>query len=195
MQGQGIAIYSDENNERRRIEGDGIMTEKFFIVTEASPLHKDYFHWLENKKVVQKFACDFAKEHGLPTLISYNNDSFAVVLERKKHYPFMIQLKKNPTWTEKGELYEFKKSSVIGKAWIEELKASDLKVESRPLVLMYFSNCMGRWGWELFQYGEKLYLKTSSESEPNTPDGMTEIKGSEYYAAIEAYDAEREVKR
>lgn len=71
---------------------------------------------------------------------------------------------------------------------MEELKAANLKILHRPLAMIYFSNPCGRWGWELFEHGEHLYLKTTSEYEPNIPDGMTEIKGSEFYKAKEEYD-------
>ena len=167
------------------------MSEKFFIVTEKSPLFKEYFDWKTNEKAARKFACSFAKRYGLPTRISYDSTTFSIIVDRNKPNPFKNQLKKVPCWTEEGELYEFKKNSAIGKAWVDELKAANLKIESRPLVLMYFSNPVGRWGWNLFEYCGKLYLKTTSESEPNVPEGMTEIKGSEFYKAEEDYDAEK----
>jgi hypothetical protein len=170
------------------------MTEKFYIVTEKSPLFKEYFDWLKNEKVAREFACDFAKRYGLPALISYDNTTFSIIVDRKKSNPFMVQLKKAPCWTEKGELYDFKKNSPIGKAWIGELKAANLKILRRPLVLMYFSNPCGRWGWELFDYENRLYLKIETECEPNTPEGMMEIKGSEYYKAVEEQDAKKEAK-
>ncbi|MGX8711657.1 MAG: hypothetical protein ACQGTM_15600 [bacterium] len=170
------------------------MIEKFFIVTEASPLFKEYFDWLENEKATREFACNFAKRHDLPTLISYDNTTFSIILDKNRPNPFKSQLKKLCTWTEKGELYDFKMNSPIGKAWIEELKAAKLKVLRRPLAMIYFSTPCGRWGWELFEYGDRLYLKTTSECEPNVPHGMTEIKGSEYYKVVEENDAEQEEK-
>lgn len=171
------------------------MYEKFFVVTPKSPLHHDYLSWKENSDQVTKFACAFAKRHELPVLISYDNTTFSVILERGKHYSFMAQLKKIPCWTEKGELYDFRKNSIIGKAWIEELKTANLKIEKRPLVLMCFSNPMGRWGWNLFECDKKLYLKTTSENDPNVPDGMIEIKGSDFYKAKEAYEKSIEASK
>lgn len=168
------------------------MTERFFIVTEKSPLYKDYFLWIENEKITRKFACDFAKRHGLPVLFSYDNTTFSIIVGEIKSNQFENQLKKLCTWTEAGKLYEFKKNSVIGKAWVNELKSANLKVVGRPLVLMYFSDCFGRWGWNMFECGGNLYLKTTSENEPDVPDGMTGIRGSEFYKAKEDYDAQKE---
>lgn len=170
------------------------MIEKFFIVTEASPLFKEYFDWLNNAKTAREFACDFAKRHGLPTLISYDNTTFSIIVDKDKPNLFKGQLKKLCVWTEKGESFDFKKNSPIGKAWIEELKAAKLKIQRRPLVLMYFSSPSGRWGWQMFEHDGRLYLKTTSESEPNTPKGMTEVKGSEFYRASEENDARQEGK-
>lgn len=165
------------------------MNEQFFIVTEESPLYKDYFDWKANNKEATKIACDFAKRHNLPALIAYTNSQFSIIANKEELNLFKNQLKKYGTWTEHGVLYDFKKNSPIGKAWKAELNDKNFKILNRPLAMLYFSDSCGRWGWQFLEYDNKLYLKISTEREQNTPKGMKEIKGSEFYSALENYES------
>lgn len=164
------------------------MNERFFIVTEESPLYKDYFDWKVNNKEAAKIACDFAKRHNLPALIAYTNSRFFIIANKEEFNLFKNQLTKDGTWTERGVLYTFKKNSFIGKAWIQELKSKNFTVLPRPFVATYFSISYGKWGWEFLEHDNKLYLKIDTEYKQNTPKGMKEIKGSEFYTALENHE-------
>ena len=169
------------------------MSEKFFIVTEKSKLYDDYFEYRKNQKQLHKIMHDFTKKYNLPNLAAADGDTYSIIAD--KDSPFKSQLKKYPTWTKSGELYDFKKSSFIGKAWHKTLNTAGFKFIREPLILLYFNNMQGKWGWETFEDGEKLYLKIETEFEQSSPNGMNEIKGSEYYKAVEEYDARKGIQQ
>ena len=169
------------------------MSEKFFIVTKKSKLYDDYFQYRRNQKQLRKIMRDFTKKYHLPNLAAADGDTYSIIAD--KNTPFKSQLKKHPTWTKRGKLYDFKKSSFIGKAWRETLNTAGFKFIHRPLILLYFSNIQGKCSWETFKDNEKLYLKIETEFEQNTPNGMNEIKGSEYYKAIEEYNARKGIQQ
>jgi len=162
--------------------------EKFFIATEKSNFYKDYFAYNDNRKQLRKLMCGFAKSNNLPNLASADENTYSIIVKKGESNPFENQLKKGGVWTKKGELHDFKKNSPIGKAWCIFLKTNGFKPVGRPYIFFYFTNISGRCGMETFYNDKTLYLKINTEQEPNTPNGMNEIKGSEYYKAIEDWE-------
>lgn len=166
------------------------MAEKFFIVTEESPLHKEYFDWRQNRNNVNEFVKKFTKSHGIEAHeYSASTDRLCIVPTENDHMHFLSQLGVNEL---KEGLYIFKKNSSIGKAWIAELKSRSLTVKHRPLVSFYMKYSCGRSLSRLFAINGILYMSFSSEGDSEGGEGMHEILGSEFYKAIEDYEKQEE---
>lgn len=157
--------------------------EKYFIVTEANPLHNDYKAYRNNSKLINEHVKQFCQSHGIKAEeYVANNDSFYIVATNEDKINFKSSLGKA---VEQG-IYPFKKNSKIGKAWVESLKEKKLKVLHRPMVGMYFRNAYGRHRSRLFEFEGNVYCSFESESgEVNVPEGMKEIKASEFFKVIE----------
>ena len=166
------------------------MTEKFFIVTEESPLHKEYFDWRQNRNDVNEFVKKFTKSHGIEAHeYSASTDRFCIVPTENDRMHFLSQLGVNEL---KEGLYIFKKNSPIGKAWIAELKSRSLTVEHRPFVSFYMKYSCGRSPSRLFAINGILYMSFASDGEFEAKEGIREIRGSEFYKAIEDYEKQEE---
>jgi len=167
------------------------VSEKFFIITDESPYHKEYMDYKQNIKDVNEFLKKFMVEHEIQTTEYAPNDTTLwIVPKGDDKEKLKSQLKANSY----GELFAFKKNSVIGKAWISERKAVGLNVLQKPFVPFFFNNCCGHSRSNIFAIGETVYLQFEAEGEIDTPKGFTEIKGSEFYNVVEDYNAKQEEK-
>jgi hypothetical protein len=160
--------------------------EKFFIVTEQSELHKNYFDYKENRNVLCDLYNEFATKYGI---------------EANQYYPMSVGLAIIPT---KGDiekfdkilkkemgsgLREFKKNSEITKDWMQIIKTRNIKILHRPFVEFYFKHNYGKSSSRLFDIDGVVYCSfENSYSELDTPEGFTEIKASEFYKVIKDYE-------
>lgn len=164
------------------------MYEKFFVVTEASPLHKEYFDWKKNSYNVNEFVKVFTQEHGIEACeYSTSSDRFYIVPTKNDRAKFASQVAVHEL---PNGLYAFKKNSPIGVSWVEELNAHSLTVERRPFIPIYMKHSCGRSSSRIFDVNGILYMSFVGDGEFEANDGIREIKGSEFYKAIEDYEAE-----
>lgn len=157
--------------------------EKYFIVTEGSPLYKAFKEYQENLELVNEHVKKFMKKHGIKTSeYSASNETFYIVPVREDKEKFENSLGK-----ELGNgLRPFKKNSKIGKDWVNSLKSKNLKVIRKPMVALYFETCAGRHWSRLFELNGVVYCTFALENgNPNVPKGMIEIKASEFFKIIE----------
>lgn len=166
------------------------MSEKFFVVTEASPLYKEYFEWKQNCHDVNEFVKDFTKIRGIEAHEYYaSSDRFYIVPTENDSMKFISQLAAHEL---DNGLRAFKKNSSIGTAWVAGLKAHKLSVKHKPFALFYVKNSCGRSQSRLFDISGTLYMSFSNESNFEVEDGICEIRGSKFYKAIEDYETKRE---
>ncbi|WHH58453.1 hypothetical protein [Petroclostridium sp. X23] len=159
--------------------------EKFYIVTEESELHQEYFEHQKNVKVINDHVIDFMKDQGIETTKYYPaNDTLYIIPTQKDAAKFAKVLAKQVN----DGLRSFKKNSAICKEWVKSLKGKGLKVLSKPHIFMYFRG-YERFSWRLFDVDNTLYCSYSCNSDSiDTPKGFTVIKASEFYKVIEDYN-------
>lgn len=159
------------------------MTEKFYIVTEKSPLFKEYFDWKQNVHDVNEFVKEFMQKHGIESCeYSAACERFYIVPAESDRIKFLSQFTANEL---PGGLYAFKKNSSIGKAWTSELRAHNLSVKCRPFVPFHIKHSCGRSSSRIFDVNEILYMSFAGDGEFEAEEGIREIPGSEFYKVIE----------
>lgn len=159
--------------------------ERFFIVNKDSQLHKDYFNYLEDGKRVGAAFGELREQFGIET------NEFYPYKDRMVIVPTENDCEKFEKLMKKTSLGEFKKASEPTKAWIEKVK--DIEHMNSPRLLSYFPLLGRRWTEKLFAYDGKVYCSIDANADFETPDFVTEIKGSEFYKVIE--ECEERMKR
>lgn len=157
--------------------------EKFYIVTEQSRLHKDYFEYKNNAKRIKELVNEFTDKHTIETHLYYpSNSGIAIVPTKNDKELFDKMLNKSV-----GEgLRFFKKNSKISKDWINLLDINNIKVINKPMVGFYIRGLLGKHRTRLFDVEGILYCSVDTDvQEINCPEGFTEIKASEFYKVIE----------
>ena len=160
--------------------------ERCFIISKGCKLHNDYMAYIEGTKKNNEIIKKFFEENGIEAKsYSLKSNSLAIIPTESDLNKFKQKFKKVPSATTDGNtLYEFKKNSVIGKAYIE-LK---LKVLHKPMVGFYLGELFLRMRSRLFMYENVLYASVEAEglrSDMDMPDGWEEIKRSEFYKVVE----------
>lgn len=160
--------------------------EKFYIVTEKSELNKDYFDWKENLKTVNNHVKKFSKENGIESKEYYATDEmFYIVPTENDSKTFNNSFLKQEF---DDGLKAFKKNSIIRKAWVKSLKEKNIKILHKSYADVYFEHCYGKFTTRLFDVDSVVYLSINNEYELETPEGMTEIKASEFYKIVEDHN-------
>lgn len=160
--------------------------EKYFIVTKDASLHDDYFAYKNNDRDISVIAKEFMEQYGIEAKqYARSSGSFYISATQNDYEKFKPMFKKDKI----NGLYEFKKNSEIGKAWIELLKSKDLKVLHKPFIAFEFSKFNGgKYSTRLFDIDGVVYLSFDCGYEVDTPDGFKEIKASEFFKIIEDYE-------
>ncbi|WP_438435432.1 hypothetical protein [Gorillibacterium sp. sgz500922] len=162
--------------------------EKFFIVTEAAEIHKDYFAWKENNARVRDFVRSFFEEFGIKSQQYVAlTDSISIKAEEPDLTTHAKVLVQSPHY---HDFRKFRANSKIGKEWLRRLKESSLPIHSKPRPSMYAKLWQGRFRERIFDHNGKLYCQLIADFSITSPEGWEEIKGSEFMAAVE--DATRE---
>lgn len=154
--------------------------EKFFIVKQDSQLYKDYFSYLEDRKKVGAAFNELREEFGIET------NEFYPYKDRMVIVPTENDCEKFEKLMKKTSFGEFKKTSEPHKAWVEKVK--DIEHMSGPRLLYYFPLLGNKWTERLFEHDGKVYCTINANADFETPDFVTEIKGSEFYKVIEEYE-------
>lgn len=155
--------------------------EKYFIVTEKSELHSDYFNYRANRLAVNALIKSFFTENGIEAKEYYaSDDRLMIVPAEADGEKFGSYLGAN----QGNGLRTFKANSKINKAWIRVLKDAGMKVIRKPMVMLYFQGLGGKSRSRLFDINGVVYCSYESEK-VNIPDGFIEIKASEFFKVIE----------
>jgi hypothetical protein len=158
--------------------------EKYFTVTEKNSLRKDYMDYLQNIKDVNVIAKKFMEDNNFETHeYSCSNTAFYIVPTDND----LTNCSKSLMNDVGNELRRFKKNSKIGKAWIQTVKDSEIKVLQKPYIPSYFKNTFGHMRMNIFMINDIVYCYFEMEHDFEVPEGMIEIKASEYYQVIEEH--------
>ena len=82
---------------------------------------------------------------------------------------------------------KFKLRNPLNKEWVSLCKENGLTENAhKPYVPFYFTIGCFKCGWRLFDLDNVIYCTFSSEGDFNVPEGLTEIKASEFYSIMES---------
>lgn len=156
--------------------------ERYFTVTEESSLYKDWFDYQKNAADVNAVVKSFMNKHNIGSNKYYAADDAIFIIPTAADNETYKTVLCSPL--ENG-LRKFRTTSKIGKAWVNELKAANLKVVRKPMVIMYFRSFKGgKYRSRIFDQDGCLYCSIDPvDGDP--PKGFVEMKASEFYKIVE----------
>ncbi len=164
--------------------------EKYFIVTEDSPLYKDYNDWMDNTQQLHILVKLFLPVNNIEAdHYGYYGDNLCIVPTDNDLNNFKNVLSKDLG----NGLRPFKSNSKIQKSWEKILSEGNIEKKSKPYVPMYFSHCSGKMNSRLFDIDNVVYCSFKQNDNYETPKGMIEIKASKFWEIIEN-EKERQYK-
>lgn len=155
--------------------------EKYYIVTPDSPIYEGYKDYKAMTKRVNAAFIEFAKEQGIETNEYYQSVHHLHIC------PTDGDIDKFGKYFKKDTPGLFKKNSLPAKAWINKCQALGLKSPRKPNLVFVF-NVFGQIRCRLFMINDVLYASYETECAFDNPAGFKEIKGSEFFKAIEEYE-------
>ncbi len=159
--------------------------ERFFEVTPASALHKEWIEYKENDRRVREQFKKFAGEQGISADEYYVADDSVFIVpteaDKEKFGNALLRPLENG-------LCQFRKASKVSKAWVQGLKDADLKVIRKPMLMLYLKARQGRFRSRLFDQDGSVYCSMDPCGD-DTPEGFQEMKGSEFYKLLEGESA------
>jgi heat shock protein HspQ len=157
--------------------------KRYYEVTEKSNLYKDYMNYLGNVKLVNDLVKDFTNKNNIESE-SYATDKTDLYIVPTEND---MSKYKNVMSAYVDGLYKFKGNSKIAKAWKKTLEDSKLEVQRKPKVPIYFNSWSYRILSKLFSLDGKVYcsLELVDQDFDEVPEGMIEMKASEFYKIIE----------
>lgn len=162
--------------------------EKYFIVTENSPLHNDYNDWVDNTQQLHILVKSFLPANNIEAdYYGYYGDNLCIVPTDNDLNNFKGVLSKDLG----NGLRPFKSNSKIQKSWEKTLNESNLEKKSKPYVPMYFDHICGKMNSRLFDIDNIIYCSFKQEGDFNTPKGMEEIKASKFWEIVEQEEDRR----
>lgn len=161
--------------------------EKFYIVNPDSNLGKAYLAYKTDSDLFYNTFLDFAKENGIKTTGVY------LTTERLWIKPTIEDELKFDSEFIKYESGKFKKTSSLCKKWIAFCEEKGIKNVSKPNPIFFFRkdylfdfHCRTR----LFDLDNVIYCSFESEDNFSAPEGVNEIKASEFYKIMEQHNVE-----
>lgn len=165
------------------------MVEVAFTVNKDNYLYQEYFDAKNEKKKFHDLARAFFAEHDLLDSGEYYQcNTLTLKLSADQRDRFADQLRK---CKDPHGMSVFKKRSAMQKAW-EDCVASKIDFDIINHYRIWFFSFIGCGGYNMWDDGDGNvygYLSDKYSKTIALPVGMTEIKMSEYYAAIEALEA------
>lgn len=158
--------------------------ERFFVVNKDSEFYTAYKKYKENRKTVNERIKEFFANAGIETHEYFcTNQQLQIVPAASDIERLGNQL--CAKCSENG-LRRFKSQSKINRAWVSYI--SDMEIMDRPYLFIYLKGLHG--SSRLFFDGDTLYCSGEMDDGATAPDGVTEIKGSEFFAVIEKMEAQ-----
>lgn len=159
--------------------------EKFYIVTDKSEYRKMYLDYQQNRKEVNEIVNSFMEGHGIEA------NEYAIGMRYFMIKPTQNDFDRLSTQMKKDSyvnvLSSFKKNSQIFKELFKILENKNMKILHRVMIQFAFP-CCGKSRSRLFEYNGEVYASYEHESDFKNPDGLQEIKASEFYKIIEEAD-------
>jgi len=159
--------------------------ERYFIVTEESELHKDWFEYKENRSRVRELIHEFNQANNIESESYFVTDTAFYIVPTDKDKENFGQVLALPI---NDGLQKFKGNSKVAKAWVKTLKEAGIRIKHKPRLIFYISPEGGRYRSRLFEIDGIVYCSIDPCQE-KTPHGFKEIKASEFFKVIE--DAEK----
>lgn len=167
------------------------MSERFFKVKKDNKIYNEYFEWWNNIEPTKEKWKEFKNMVGIESTCFVPSKELYIVPTENDLIKFGRFLCKEEF---KDGLRKFKKTSTIQKDW-EKFVNANIKLISKPNIIMDFLFCGGRITTRLFHYEKNVYCSVNHyEYEDNykVPEGYEEIKASEFYKIIEKIEEEAE---
>lgn len=157
-------------------------TEKFYVIEQGCDLYTDYFEYKDSRKNVMDLFKEFAEKHNIEaSQFVPGINEIAIVPTESDNEQYGSQMTK----ARKDGLRFFKKSSKLFKDWVSMITERGFKIHKKPMVGLYFT-VLDKHSTRLFDKEGVLYCSISSEQDFKPCKGAREIKGSEFYMAIES---------
>lgn len=155
--------------------------EKFYIVSNDSVLGEKYLEYLEAANKITNLFRDFAAKNNIHT------HSFYATVRRLWIDPDVEDIKNFASGFMADIPGKFKLRNHINKKWASLCKENGLTEDVyKPYVPFYFTFGCFECRWRLFDVDSVIYCTFSSEGDFNAPEGLTEIKASEFYSIMES---------
>lgn len=159
--------------------------ERYFIVTEKSSLHEEWFNYKENRREVRDLFAKVREDQGIDSEEFYVTNEHLYIVPTDKDLEKYASVLCSPI---NDNLQKFKGNSKIGKSWVNALKEAELKVLYKPRLIFYIKHEGGKYRSRLFDVDGVIYCSIDP-CQSEVPKGFIEIKGSEFFKVIE--DAEK----
>lgn len=156
--------------------------EKFYIVPNDSNIGKEYLEYVDTVKKVTDLFQKFATKNNIHTY------TFYPAVTRLWIEPNSEDIKNFAKDFMVSTPGKFKLRSPINKEWVSLCKENGFTKDAhKPYIPFYFKFGYrnGKCSWRLFDIDEVIYCSFSNDSDFKAPEDIVEIKGSEFYAAIE----------
>lgn len=179
--------------------------ERCFIATKENDFIQAYERYKEMAEKQRKVVAEFMEINGIESNVFIVSGNGFVNCPFEEHNKSNIVLYIEPTEKDiknfgkflrkpnkNHGLCGFKKNSAISKEFAQKCIDEEVVINLwKPRGGDYF-NTRSYFGctWELFEIGNKTYLRVESDHlvKDETPKGLTEIKKSEFYQALEEYE-------
>jgi hypothetical protein len=174
------------------------VNEIAFTASPESQLYKNYFMQKNETKKFWLMAVDFMHKY-FPggNRHFYLDDTLHVSLSAEESKTFAKQLIKN---RDAHENCVFRRNSLMDKAWVSEVckKVNRKDFKANDLWFLNFSGDDSCYSWSASLWDDTdghVYGIIGNDGKIYLPEGVTEIKMSEYYAIIEKLEEEGKVQR
>ena len=155
--------------------------EKYFRIPKENRFYEMYVEYKDMATRINDAMVKFFKKNEITT---------------HEYYPFTECLHICPTeqdeekfgkYFKKDTYGKFKKTSPLGKAWVQNCKELGLKYISRPSLAFEFG-IYGRSRQRLCMIDDALYGSIETDYDFKSPEELQEIKASEFFKVIEDYE-------
>lgn len=162
--------------------------EKFYIVPNDSILGKKYLEYLDAVNKITDLFREFSTQKNIHT------HTFYPTVTRLWIDPDAEDIKNFASSFMADTPGKFKLRNPVNKEWVSLCKENGLiKDAHKPYIPFYFTFGCSGCSWRLFDMDDVIYCTFSTDNDFKAPDYLIEIKGSEFYIAVERHnDKKRE---
>ena len=175
---KGLALSDGQLKEN---QSGRVVMEKFYIVPKDSKLGKEYLEYLDTKNKITDLFRKFSMQKNIHT------HTFYPTVTRLWIDPDVEDIKNFASGFMADTPGKFKLRNSLNKEWVSLCKENGLiKDAHKPYVPFYFTFGCFKCRWRLFDVDNVIYCTFSSEGDFKAPEGVTEIKASEFYSIMKS---------